>query len=133
VLLLYVDLGVKIHILHDHAFITNELFIIHVKIIMLIGTWRDHSRKQCYHKDLPYPKGARAVGELSVYGGSRVDLAEITFQTGDSYIALLRNRSGFLKLVELCKGLIVSPCLASLVEVYGVHTTPWQMGNMSCG
>jgi hypothetical protein len=28
---------------------------------------------------------------------------------------------GFLKLVELCKGLIVLPYLASLVEVYGIH------------
>jgi hypothetical protein len=26
-----------------------------------------------------------------------------------------------VKLVELCKGLIVLPCLASLVEVYGIH------------
>ena len=40
---------------------------------------------------------------------------------------------GFLKLVELCKGLVVLPCLASLVEVYGARTTPWQMGNMTCG
>jgi hypothetical protein len=39
-LMLYVVLGVKIHIIHDHAFITNELFTIHDKIIMLIGTWR---------------------------------------------------------------------------------------------
>jgi hypothetical protein len=35
--------------------------------------------------------------------------------------------------VELCKGLVVLPCLASLVEVYGVRTTPWLMGNMTCG
>jgi hypothetical protein len=28
--------------------------------------------------------------------------------------------AGFLKLVELCKGLVVVPCLSSLVEVYGV-------------
>jgi hypothetical protein len=48
-------------------------------------------------------------------------------------LILLRWRSGegslhwsflgtvvcFLKLVELCKGLVVEPCLASLVEVYG--------------
>jgi hypothetical protein len=38
-----------------------------------------------------------------------------------------------MKLVELCEGLVVLPCLASLVEVYGAHTTPWQMGNMTCG
>jgi hypothetical protein len=29
--------------------------------------------------------------------------------------------AGFLKLVELCKGLVVFPCLASLVEVYEIH------------
>jgi hypothetical protein len=33
-------LGVKIHIIHDHAFIINELFTVHDKIIMLIGIWR---------------------------------------------------------------------------------------------
>jgi hypothetical protein len=36
----YVVLGVKIHIIHDHAFIINELSTFHDKIIMLIGTWR---------------------------------------------------------------------------------------------
>jgi hypothetical protein len=45
----------------------------------------------------------------------------------------LETVAGFLKLVELCKGLIVVPCLASLVEVYGVRSTPWQMGNTTCG
>jgi hypothetical protein len=30
------------------------------------------------------------------------------------------NVAGFLKLVELCKGLVVFPCLASSVEVYGI-------------
>jgi hypothetical protein len=44
-LLLYMVLGVKIHIIHDHAFITNELFIVHDKIIMLIRTWSDHLGK----------------------------------------------------------------------------------------
>jgi hypothetical protein len=29
--------------------------------------------------------------------------------------------AGFLKLVELCKGLVVLPCLTSLVEVYEIH------------
>jgi hypothetical protein len=33
----------------------------------------------------------------------------------------LETVAGFLKLVELCKGLIVLPCLASLIEVYGIH------------
>jgi hypothetical protein len=35
----------------------------------------------------------------------------------------LETIASFLKLVELCKGLIVLPCLASLVEVYGIHDT----------
>jgi hypothetical protein len=48
-------------------------------------------------------------------------------------LLFLETVAGFLKLVELCKGLVVLPCLASLVEMYGVRTTPWQMGNMTCG
>jgi hypothetical protein len=34
--------------------------------------------------------------------------------------------------VELCKGLVVLPCLASSVEVHGIGIS-WQMGNMTCG
>jgi hypothetical protein len=36
-------------------------------------------------------------------------------------LLFLQIVSGFLKLVELCKGLVVLPSLASLVEVYGSH------------
>jgi hypothetical protein len=56
-----------------------------------------------------------------VYGGSRVDFAVMAFQMGDSCIALPRNCAGFLKLVELYKVLVLLPCLAYLVEVYGIH------------
>jgi hypothetical protein len=49
-ILLYVVLGKEIHIIHDHIFIISLLFTVHDKIIMLIGTWSDHPRKQCYHK-----------------------------------------------------------------------------------
>jgi hypothetical protein len=42
-------------------------------------------------------------------------------QARDPYIIFLETVAGFLKLVELCKGLVVSPCLASSVEVYGIH------------
>jgi hypothetical protein len=37
------------YIIHDYIY---YLFIItvHVKIIMLMGTWSDHPGKQCYHK-----------------------------------------------------------------------------------
>jgi hypothetical protein len=38
---------------------------------------------------------------------------------GISALELPRTVVGFLKLVELCTGLVVLPCLASLVEVYG--------------
>jgi hypothetical protein len=33
----------------------------------------------------------------------------------------LETVADFLRLVELCKGLIVLPILASLVEMYGIH------------
>jgi hypothetical protein len=33
----------------------------------------------------------------------------------------LETVAGFLKLVELCKCLVVLPCLSSLVEVYEIH------------
>jgi hypothetical protein len=36
-------------------------------------------------------------------------------------LGLPRTVAGFLKLVELCKGLVVLPCLTSLVELYGIH------------
>ena len=39
-LLLYVVLGIEIYINHVHTFVINLLFIVHDKIIMLIGTWR---------------------------------------------------------------------------------------------
>jgi hypothetical protein len=48
-------------------------------------------------------------------------------------LIFLETVAGFLKLVELCKCLVVLSCLASLVEVYGACTTPWQIGNMTCG
>jgi hypothetical protein len=34
-------------------------------------------------------------------------------------LLFLETIAGFLKLVELGKGFVVLPCLASLVEVYG--------------
>jgi hypothetical protein len=66
-------------------------------------------------------------------GGSRVDFAAMAVKRGILASALPITVAGFRKLVELCKGLVVLPCLASLVEVYGARTTPWQMGNMTCG
>jgi hypothetical protein len=57
------------------------LIIVHDQIILLIGTWSDHLRKSATTRvvldalgwlirkangGLPYPKGARAVGEWLV-------------------------------------------------------------------
>jgi hypothetical protein len=39
---------------------------------------------------------------------------------GSLHWSFLEIVAGFLKLVELCKGLVVLPCLASSVEVYGI-------------
>jgi hypothetical protein len=57
----------------------------------------------------------------------------MAFQTGIPISLCLETVAGFLKLVELRKGLVVLPCLASSVEVYGVHRTTWQMGITGCG
>jgi hypothetical protein len=40
---------------------------------------------------------------------------------GISALCFLETVAGFLKLVQLHKGLVVLPCLASLVEVNGIH------------
>jgi hypothetical protein len=40
---------------------------------------------------------------------------------GSLHWDFLETVARFLKLVELCKGLVVLPCLASLVKVYGIH------------
>jgi hypothetical protein len=40
---------------------------------------------------------------------------------GSLHWDFLETVASFLKLVKLCKGLVVLPCLASLVEVYGIH------------
>jgi hypothetical protein len=75
-------------------------------------------------------KGSRGVG---VYQGSRVDFVAMMVRRGIPALLFLKTIAGFRKLVELCKCLVVLPCLASLVELYGARTTPWQMGNMTCG
>jgi hypothetical protein len=73
---------------------------------------------------------SRGVG---VWGGSRVHFVAMAVRRGIPALLFLETVAGFLKLVELGKGLVVLLCLASLVEVYGASTTPWRMGNMTCG
>jgi hypothetical protein len=54
-------------------------------------------------------------------GGSRVGFAAMVVRRGILASALPITVAGFRKLGELCKGLVVLPCLASLVEVCGIH------------
>jgi hypothetical protein len=49
-------------------------------------------------------------------GGSRVDFAAMAVRRGILAISLPITIAGFRKIVELCKGLVVLPCLASLVK-----------------
>jgi hypothetical protein len=43
------------------------------------------------------------------------------FGQGIPISPFLETVAGFLKLVELCKGLVVLPCLISSVEMYGIY------------
>jgi hypothetical protein len=133
---------------HFYFFIISLLFTIHDKIINVNWNMKNHPGKQCYHKGgmdtlgwlikkasggLPYPKGARAVGEWPVYGDPWVDFAAMAVRRGVPALDLPRNCSGFSKLMELCKGLVVLPCLASSAEVYGKSRSlgrwvTWLMG-----
>jgi hypothetical protein len=86
------------------------LFTVHVKIIMLIGTWRTTRENSATTRvvwdalgwlirkasgGLPYPKGSRAVGEWSVYGGPWVDFATMVVRWGIPALELPINCSGF--------------------------------------
>jgi hypothetical protein len=51
--------------------------------------------------------------------GSRVDFDAMAVRQGFLQVLFPYTVAGFRKLVELCKGLVVLHCLASLVEVYG--------------
>ncbi len=63
-------------------------------------------------------KGSRGV--VSV-GRSLVDFATMAVRRGIHALLFLETVAGFLKLVELGKGLVVLPSLTSLVEVYGTR------------
>jgi hypothetical protein len=116
---------------------------------MLIGTWRTTQKNSATtrvewdalgqvirkaRERLPYPKGASGEASLLEYrevlGSNCCDGS-----SDEGFLCFLRSEPivGILELVELWKGLVVLPCLASSVEVYGVRSTPWQMGNTTCG
>jgi hypothetical protein len=82
---------------------------------------------------LPYPKWASREASLQYREVLGSNCCDVISDEGFLCFLLLETVVGFLELVELWKGLVVLPCLASSVEVYGVHTSPWQMGNSTCG
>ena len=63
----------------------------------------------------------RGKGSRGVVGREVLGLILLRWRSGEGSLdwSFLETVAGFLKLVELCKGLVL-PCLASLVEVYGV-------------
>jgi hypothetical protein len=54
-----------------------------------------------------------------VVGGSWVDFAATAVRREIPALLFLETVAGFLKLVELCKGLVVLPYLVSSVEING--------------
>jgi hypothetical protein len=138
-LLFYLVLGVILYVNHDHALLlllsVYGLFMINDKIILLIGTWsltRKNSVTTRVEWDAlgqlmrkarersPYPKGARE--EVSLQSIVLGVIFAMGLQTVEQGICSLRLETvvSSLKLVELWKGLVVLPCLAS-VELYGIH------------
>jgi hypothetical protein len=68
---------------------------------------------------LPYPKEARTVDELRYREVLGSIMLRWLFGRGIPILPFSETVAGFLKLVELCKGLVVLPCLVSSVEMNG--------------
>jgi hypothetical protein len=83
---------------------------------------------------LPYPKGASGEASLLEY---REVLGSNCCEgsSDEGFLCFLHPETivCILELVEFWKGLVVLPCVAYLVKVYGVRSTLWKMGNMTCG
>jgi hypothetical protein len=54
-------------------------------------------------------------------GRSLVDFAAMAVRRGIPALELARNCSGFSEASGTLNGLVVLPCLASMVEVYAIH------------
>jgi hypothetical protein len=65
------------------------------------------------------PKAFREAFLPSSGPGGYLSPTAMAARGGVPALELLRTVAGFLKLMKLCKGLIVLPCLATSVEVYG--------------
>jgi hypothetical protein len=113
--------------------------IVHGKIIVLTRTWRTTRENSAITRvvwddlgwlirkairRLSYPKGATAVwgvADIGRFSGrSRCDgfLDERFLYR----LLLAEIIAGFLKLLELCRGLVVGPCLVPSVEMNGNRT-----------
>jgi hypothetical protein len=73
-------------------------------------------RNTCYHKGgmgrpclTNYPKGARAVGELACREVLELIFIAMAVRRGIPALRSLETVAGFLKLVVLCKGLVLDP------------------------
>jgi hypothetical protein len=117
------------------------LIFVHDKTIMLIGTWRTTRENSATtrvewdalgqvirkaRERLPYPKGASGEASLLEYR----EVLRSNYCDGSSNDGLLcflhpEIVVHILKLVELWKGLVMLPCLASSIGVYGVRSTSW--------
>jgi hypothetical protein len=75
-------------------------------------------------------KGGRGAAYREVLGSI---MLRWIFERGIPILHFSETVAGFLKLVELCKGLVVLPYLVSSIEMNGKVTIPWQMGNTTCG
>jgi hypothetical protein len=116
------------------------LIIVHDKIFVLIGTrsltWDNSATKRVVWDalselnrkasgGLPYPKGARAIEELQYREILGLIMLRWLFGWGIPILPFSETVAGFLKLVELCKGLVVLPCLISSIEMNGKS---WSLG-----
>jgi hypothetical protein len=70
---------------------------------------------------LPYPKGQ--AGSESLQSIVLAIITAMGLQTVQKFICtlLLETVAGFPKLLELCKGLVVSPCLLTLAVSKGLY------------
>jgi hypothetical protein len=68
---------------------------------------------------LPYPKGARAVEEHAYREVLGSIMLRWLFGWWIPILPFSENVTGFRKLVELCKGLVVVPYLVSSIEMNG--------------
>jgi hypothetical protein len=140
-LLLYLALGLMIYWIMIMFHYCCWFIIVHDKIIVLIGTWSDHPKKNSATTrvvwdalgwlirkasgGVPYLKGARVVEGLRYREVLGSFMLRWLFGWGIPILPFSETVAGFLKLVELCKCLVVLPYLVSSVVMNGKS---WSLG-----